>query len=415
MAIFTAKRVSDANAGWFRVSDGDGRSVPSCDDFLLHLRLRDCSVYTQRAYAIGLAHFLSWLREAGENLEHPSRQVISRYIAEFSQSELQGAIGSRSPDRVRGPRTINHRLSVLASYFDFHIRRDTEDGSGPWCGSVNPASGALLDQELRHGMMGRDSAPRTRQRDGFRRRVPYEVPKRLEPADIQKLIDTASSFRDKAILTLLCRTGQRIGDWSTNAGRHGILGMSLSDVDRKRWLIVVRLKGARDEHRVPVTDDFWPIYERYLEDERRAHCNGQSLWVALRKGRGKPLTYASFESSLRYISRKAGVPVHPHLFRHTLAQGVLDLTGNLKIAQELLGHAHISTTGDLYTRVDALSLVKAVSAVKASSDGLADPSSSPTQAARFAFPYDADTIAELEHSITRPTLPPPSPARRLRK
>jgi integrase/recombinase XerD len=191
--------------------------------------------------------------------------------------------------------------------------------------------------------------------------------------------------------------------------------MSLSDVDRKRRLIVVRLKGARDEHRVPVTDDFWPIYERYLKDERRAFSNGQSLWVALRKGHGKPLTYASFESSLRYISRKARVPVHPHLFRHTLAQGVLDLTGNLKIAQELLGHAHISTTGDLYTRVDASSLVKAVSAVKASSDGLTGPSSSPTQAARYAFPYDADTIAELEHSITRPALPLLSPARRPRK
>jgi integrase/recombinase XerD len=128
-----------------------------------------------------------------------------------------------------------------------------------------------------------------------------------------------SSFRDKAILTLLCRSGQRIGDWSTSAGRHGILGMSLSDVDRKRQLIVVRLKGVRDEHRVPVTDDFWPAYERYLKDERRAFPNGQSLWVALRKGRGKPLTYASLESSLRYISRKASVPVHPHLFRHTLA------------------------------------------------------------------------------------------------
>jgi integrase/recombinase XerD len=304
---------------------------------------------------------------------------------------------------------------VLASFFEFHIRRDTEDGNGLWCGRVNPASGKLLDQELHHGMVGRDSPPRTRQRDGFRRRVPYEVPRRLEPKDIQKLIDTASSFRDKAILTLLCRTGQRVGDWSTSAGRHGILGMSLSDVDRTRRLVVVRLKGARDEHRVPVTDDFWPIYERYLKDERRTFPNGQSLWVALRKGRGKPLTYASFESSLRYISRKAAVPVHPHLFRHTLAQGVLDLTGNLKIAQELLGHAHISTTGDLYTRVDALSLVKAVSAVKASSDGPAGPSSSPTQAARYAFPYDADTIAELEHSITSPTLPTPFPARRPRK
>jgi integrase/recombinase XerD len=412
MAIFTTKRVSDGNTVWFLVVDGDGRSIPSCDDFLFHLRLRDCSVYTQRAYAIGLAHFLSWLHDAGERLEHASRQVISRYITGFSQSELQGAIGSRSSDKVRGPRTINHRLSVLSSFFEFHIRRDTEDGSGLWCGRVNPASGKLLDQELRHGMVGRDSPPRTRQRDGFRRRIPYEVPKRLEPTDIQKLIDTASSFRDKAILTLLSRTGQRIGDWSTSAGRHGILGMSLSDVDRKRRLVIVRLKGARDEHRVPVTDDFWPIYERYLKDERRAFPNGQSLWVASRKGRGKPLTYASFESSLRYISRKACVPVHPHLFRHTLAQGVLDLTGNLKIAQELLGHAHISTTGDLYTRVDAPSLVKAISAVKAISDGNTGSPSSPAQVPRYAFPYDADTIAELEHSITRPALPTPSPTRR---
>ena len=412
MTIFIAKRASDANTVRFRVSDSDGGSIPSCDDFLLHLGLRDCSVYTQRAYAIGLAHFFSWLHDANESPERVNRQIISRYIAEFSQSELQGAIGSRSADKVRGPRTINHRLSVLASYFDFHIRRDTEDGSGPWCGRVNPASGKLLDQELRHGMVG---PLRNRQRDGFRRRVPYEVPKRLEPTDIQKLIDTASSFRDKAILTLLCRTGQRVGDWSISAGRHGILGMSLSDVDRKRRLIAVRLKGARDEHRVPVTDDFWPVYERYLKDERRAFPNGQSLWVALRKGRGKPLTYASFESSLRYISRKACVPVHPHLFRHTLAQGVLDLTGNLKIAQELLGHAHISTTGDLYTRVDASSLVKAVSEVKASFDGNTGQPSSQAQAPRYAFPYDADTIAELEHSITGPALPAPSQARRPRK
>jgi integrase/recombinase XerD len=36
--------------------------------------------------------------------------------------------------------------------------------------------------------------------------------------------------------------------------------MALADVDRKRRFITVRLKGAREQHRVPVTDDFWPIY-----------------------------------------------------------------------------------------------------------------------------------------------------------
>ncbi len=61
MVIYIAKKISDANSVWFSVADSDGRSIPSCDNFLLHLRLRDCSVYTQRAYAIGLAHFFSWL------------------------------------------------------------------------------------------------------------------------------------------------------------------------------------------------------------------------------------------------------------------------------------------------------------------------------------------------------------------
>jgi site-specific recombinase XerD len=372
-------------------------------------------VYTQRAYAIGLAHFFSWLGENNVEIAYATRQVIGRYIAAFSQGEPSGAVAARTAATVRGPRTVNHRLSVLASYFDFHIRKDTEDGSGPWCGRLNPASGKLFNQEPRHGMMGRDLPPRTRQRDGFRRRVPYEVPKRLEPVDIQKLVDTASSYRDKAILTLLCRTGQRIGDWNEIAGRHGILGMSLSDIDRKRGLIVVRLKGARDEHRVPITDDFWPVYECYLKEERHTSQNSQALWVALRKGHGKPLTYAAFESSLRYISRKAGVRVHPHLFRHTLAQGVLDLTGNLKVAQELLGHAHISTTADIYTRIDPVSLVLAVAAVKASFNIVASPLlPAPEQEKRYVFAYDADTIAELEDTMNRQTPPTPSTTRRPR-
>ena len=51
-------------------------------------------------------------------------------------------------------------------------------------------------------------------------------------------------------------------------GEHGILGMRLGDLDRRSGTIVVRLKGARDEHRVPVSDDFWPVFARYLGQER---------------------------------------------------------------------------------------------------------------------------------------------------
>jgi hypothetical protein len=68
------------------------------------------------------------------------------------------------------------------------------------------------------------------------------------------------------ILTLLSRAGQRIGDWSTLAGRHGVLGMTLGDINYNRRTVTVRLKGARDEHRVPVADDFWPWQDPLLRD-----------------------------------------------------------------------------------------------------------------------------------------------------
>ena len=228
------------------------------------------------------------------------------------------------------------------------------------------------------------------------------LPKVLEPTAIQKLIDSAGSYRDKAILILLSRAGQRIGDWSPVAGRHGILGMELEDVDRKRCSITVRLKGARDQHRVPVTDDFWPIYEKYLRTERRAAPDVHAVWIASRKGQGKPLRYATFESALRYIGRKAGISAHPHLFRHTLAQGVLDTTGNIKVAQEILGHSHLSTTADLYLRVDQHAMVTALVAAKSSTERASKQRSWPSaKPAQYAFDYDDETISELERTITQ--------------
>jgi integrase/recombinase XerD len=176
--------------------------------------------------------------------------------------------------------------------------------------------------------------------------------------------------------------------------------MTLEDLDRKRHTITVRLKGARDEHRMPVTDDFWPLLDEYLNTERRTSADASALWVAARKGLGKPLCYASFESSLRYIARKAGIAVHPHLFRHTLAQGVLDATGNIKVAQEILGHSHLTTTTDLYMQVDQNAMVSALAQAKASSDRSArsTPSSPTTE---YAFAYDDETISELERAIAQ--------------
>lgn len=115
-----------------------------------------------------------------------------------------------------------------------------------------------------------------------------------------------------------------------------------------------------------------------------------------------PLSYGAFESALRALGRKVGATVRAHQFRHTFAQGVMETTGKLKVTQELLGHAHLSTTADLYLTVDPRMLVDAVAAVKARTDAAqAQPHRSPeVSRERYAFAYDEVTIDELERAVT---------------
>ena len=92
--------------------------------------------------------------------------------------------------------------------------------------------------------------------------------------------------------------------------------------------------------------------------------------------------------------------MHPHLFRHTLAQGVLDTTGNIKVAQEILGHSHLTTTTDLYMKVDQNAMVSALAQAKASGDrSMRSAPSLP--ATQYAFAYDDETISELERAIAQ--------------
>ena len=400
MPIFNVDVTADPHRP--RVGGPDHASVPAINDFLSYLEQCARSPYTVRAYARGLAHFAGWLYEAGVDLDAVTRPVVGQYIGAFGRGSRRHAslIDRPRPNEGRQARTVNHRLSVLASYFAFRIRQDDDRGDGTWRQRSNPVS-TPSQEILSHRLTGRDQ-PRREQRREFRRRVPRRLPPRLDPLLIERLIAAAASWRDKAILTLLCRTGQRIGDWSDVNGRHGLLGMALSDVDERQQTITVRLKGARQEHRVPVTDDFWPLFRRYLKTERHMPARTAAAWVAQRRGHGVPLSYGAFESALRVLGRKVGATVRAHQFRHTVAQGVLEITGNLKVTQELLGHAHLSTTADLYIAVDPRALVDAVAAVKARADTahVGRPRSVEALGKRYAFDYDAVTIEELERAMT---------------
>jgi integrase/recombinase XerD len=398
MAAETFRVQKPVNREFHRVPDRLGFSDASANEFLEHLEIRGRSPYTLQSYALALADFLEWLHRAEIAIDEVTRHVAERYITDFGNGPKGGFAGTVRAGAKRQPRTVNHRLSVLTAYFASLISKDEEAGAGAWFQRPNPISTEIANRP--RGMTGRDVPTRARTSE-FRRRVPRRIPAQIDPPTALKLIEAARSWRDKSILTLLFRTGQRIGDWKDGTGGHGILGMTLTDVDQSRSMISVRLKGARDEHRVPVTEDFWQMLRSYLDHERMADGPSKALWIGLRRGSGEPLTYAAFEASLRYISRKAGVRVHAHMFRHLLAQTILEVTGNLKAAQDMLGHAHISTTADLYLHADQGAMVNAVAAVRLCFDK--DPAIPGGKAAapplKYAFPYDTETIEELDKAV----------------
>lgn len=341
--------------------------------FVEHLVVLGRSSYTVRSYGLGVEHFRRWL--APRSVAEVTRSVVGDYVGSFAGGG-------------RAPRTVNHRLAALAAFFSFLIERDTRAGRGRWWRAENPVPSDVGGRA--HGMPGRD-APR-RGRLEMHRREPRVLPRDLDPAVAERVAAAPTSARDRAVVTLLLRTGQRIGDWSDEHGRHGVLGMRLVDVDRRRRTVTVRLKGARDEHRVPVTDDWWPLLGEYLDGERGSPPT-PALWVGRRQGAGRPLRYPAFEASLRATGQRLGVHVTAHMFRHTVAQQLVEVAG-LRVAQEVLGHRHVSTTADEYAHVDHAAMLTALREVaRRQRRSLLSPVA-PTE--RYAFAYSAATITALD-------------------
>lgn len=362
----------------FGVVDAEGNKQPDVAEYLYSLTLNGRSAYTVRSYALGLAHFHSWIRANGMTLLATSPSDISSYIASY-----------RAAPTAPGPATTNHRLTVVSSYYCFLIRSRSNDAA--WASKRNPVPVAERDDRS----IPMRARPR-RTRADLRQRIPRRVHRQLGPAEIAALFDTAQSWRDRAILKLLEWSGQRIGDWSVVHRRHGILGLALHDIDHLARTITVHLKGSRQTHTVPVGEAFWPIYDEYLRAERGAKDHS-AAWISFRKGGGQPLSYPAFETSFRELRRRSGIrDVTAHTYRHTFAQSLLDTTDNLALVQAFLAHSSPETTAATYVHVPFERFVEAIRDLE-QREVLARNGQ---QRQTYAFDYDAGSVTELEHLFT---------------
>ncbi|MDG4830536.1 site-specific tyrosine recombinase XerD [Solwaraspora sp. WMMD1047] len=286
--------------------------------YLDHLTVeRGLSANTLSSYRRDLERYLTTLAAAGiEDLAAVGPAEVTEHVARLREGDeahppLAAASAARAASAVRGL----HRFAA------------------------------------REGVVGRDAS-----RDVRPPVPPRRLPRALAVTEVLRLLETAAGpgdpagplgLRDRALLEFLYGTGSRISE---------AVGAAVDDLDLTDGVALLRGKGGRNRL-VPIGGYATEALRAYLARGRPdlvgAGRGGPAVFLNARGGR---LSRQSAWSILRRAAERAGLPVDgaaavsPHTLRHSYATHLLDGGADVRVVQELLGHASVTTT-QVYTLV----------------------------------------------------------------
>jgi len=197
---------------------------------------------------------------------------------------------------------------------------------------------------------------------------PRRLPKAISIDDVERLLDAADfdqtplSIRDRALLEILYGTGARISE---------AVGLDIDDIDLAEGTVLLRGKGGK-QRLVPLGSFAASAVSAYLVRVRPDLVRvGRGTPKVFLNSRGGPLSRQSAWTVLRAAADKAGlaVDISPHTLRHSFATHLMEGGADVRVVQELLGHASVTTT-QIYTlvTVDQLREVYATAHPRALSD-----------------------------------------------
>ncbi len=269
--------------------------------FIRHLKdERRLSPNTLRAYQHDLNTFLVFCGRGKIELAKLDSFAVREFAAECHRKGLN-------------PRSIARRLSAVRRFLAYLVQERIL--------TANPASSVRAPKPARR------------------------LPVTLDADQVAGLLalqgDDLFSVRDRAMLELFYSSGLRLSE---------LVGLDLAELDLTDR--TVRITGKGDKTRiVPVGRYAVAALEAWIE-VRAAIVAGDepALFVSRR---GTRLAGRSVQARLKQWAKRwgAGLPIHPHILRHSFATHLLEASGDLRAVQELLGHASISTT-QIYTHLD---------------------------------------------------------------
>lgn len=327
----------DGGTSW-SVVDGVGDPVALVEGYLKHISAQAFSPHTVRAYAYDLLSFWRWLERESLGVWSVGTSDLLRYIRwerERANPQRPGDNVYRIEDgRVSGMSvlTINRRLAAIHGLYEHLMLIE------PGRMARNPVPRGQVGRGWRRpaqpqGLLGHLAQRRTP--GPLRLRVPHRLPRGLTPAEVERLVGSFRTYRDKAIALLMLYGGLRSCE---------VLQLKLGDVDLAAKTVRVFGKGAR-ERVVPVDEDALRMVHRYLLHERPDSERPEIFLVGKGPRRGRPLTAEGLRRLFRYHRIRAEVPAgNPHRLRHTFATNLAEAGVDAHVLRDLMGHAHLDSS-----------------------------------------------------------------------
>jgi integrase/recombinase XerD len=304
-----------------------------------YLLTRNYAATSRVLYRQILAGFLGWSHERGLVLGiHITRPVLEAYQRHLAR--VHGPTG-----RPLSPRTQYSRLKVLMMFFRWAVRAGHL--------GANPAADLEYPRQM---------AP---------------LPDTLNATEVERLLlqpdlTDPMGLRDRALIEVL---------WSTGLRRAEVLALTLHDLDPLRQVVrVIAGKGGKDRV-VPIGNRALTWVARYrtqVRDLLPVPVDDHRLWL---RPDGMPLTLAGLANRVKGYLKAAGLHRKGacHLLRHAMASQLLENGCDVRLIQQILGHARLDTTA-LYTHVSIRHLAKAHAAYHPAEagDGPMGPGATPT-------------------------------------
>ena len=267
---------------------------------------KNFSQYTAKAYTSDVMSFLIWLEDTDvSSVDYNKIREYLRFIYKYNYKKT----------------TVARKISALRTFYKYLYRERVVE--------ANPVAGV--------------SAPKKTK----------SLPKFLDKEEIEQIlnnvnIESPSGFRNRAILELLWATGMRISELS---------GLNFGDLNLEHNEIKVFGKGSK-ERIVLISERAKQYLERYIHTARRLVARDfppppqEENSPVFINNTGYRLNPKTIRNVINSIVEKISLPkkVTPHMFRHSFATYLIENGADLRVVQELLGHASISNT-QIYTHI----------------------------------------------------------------